>query len=100
MAKRVTNEDILVFNEIYYKTKNYAQVARETGFSASTVRKYIDKNWEPVQSENIIHFDIAQLPDFSEAVKIFRGINNYGNLCVLTELEQKEVEELWRELAV
>ena len=37
MSKRVTNEDILIFNEIYYKTKNYAQVARETGFSASTV---------------------------------------------------------------
>ena len=100
MAKRVTNEDILIFNEIYYKTKNYSQVARETGFSASTVRKYIDKNWKPVAAENIVHFDIAQLPDFTEAVKIFCGIDNYGSLCVLTELEQKEVEELWRELAV
>ena len=100
MAKRVTNEDILVFNEIYYKTKNYAQVARETGFSASTVRKYIDKNWQPVQAENIIHFDIAQLPDFTEAVKNFRGIDNYGSLCVLTEFEQKEIRELWKELAV
>ena len=100
MAKRVTNEDILIFNEIYYKTKNYSQVARETGFSASTVRKYIDKNWKPVAVENIVHFDIAQLPDFTEAVKIFRGIDNYGSLCVLTEFEQKEVEELWSELAV
>ena len=100
MAKRVTNEDILVFNEIYYKTKNCAQVARETGFSASTVRKYIDKNWEPVAVENIIHFDIEQLPDFTEAVKIFRGIDNYGYLCQLTPLEIKEIEELWKEMAV
>jgi hypothetical protein len=100
MAKRVTNEDILIFNEIYYKTKNYAQVARETGFSASTVRKYIDKNWEPVQAESIIHFDIAQLPDFTEAVKIFRGVDNYGYLCQLTPVESEEIRELWKELAV
>ena len=100
MAKRVTNEDILVFNEIYYKTKNYTRVARETGFSASTVRKYIDKNWQPVQVENIIRFDIAQLPDFQEAVKVFRGVDNYGDLCVLTEREKDEIKELWGELAV
>lgn len=100
MAKRVTNEDILVFNEIYYKTKNYTRVARETGFSASTVRKYIDKNWQPVQVENIVHFDIAQLPDFTEAVKIFRGVDNYGYLCQLTPVESEEIKELWGELAV
>lgn len=100
MAKRVTNEDILKFNEIYYRTKTYAEVARETGFSASTVKKYIDKNWQPVQVENIVHFDIAQLPDFTEAVKIFRGVDNYGYLCQLTPVESEEIEELWKELAV
>ena len=100
MAKRVNNEDIIIFNTIYYKTKNYAQVARETGFSASTVKKYIDKNWKPVQVENIIHFDIAQLPDFTEAVKIFRGVDNYGYLCQLTPIETEEIKELWKELAV
>ena len=100
MAKRVTNEDIINFNTIYYKTKNYSQVARETGFSASTVKKYIDKNWKPAKNENIIHFDIAQLPDFTEAVKIFRGVDNYGDLCVLNEDEKEELKELWKELAV
>ena len=37
MAK-VTNEDIVRFNELYAKLKTYAAVARETGFSASTVK--------------------------------------------------------------
>ena len=100
MANKVTNEDILRINELYYKHKVYAEVARQTGFSASTVKKYVIPGWEPVQTENITHFDIAQLPDFTEAVKIFRDIDNYGNLCVLTEFEQKEIEELWKELAV
>ena len=100
MAKRVTNEDILKFNEIYYRTKTYAEVARETGFSASTVKKYIDKNWAPVASENIIRFDIAQLPNFTSAAEIFRGISNYGNLCTLTDYEKEEIKKLWEELPV
>ena len=100
MASKVTNEDILRINELYYKHKVYAEVARQTGFSASTVKKYVIPGWEPVAVENIIHFDAAQLPNFTEAVKIFRGIENYGNLCVLTEFEQNEIQELWKELAI
>ena len=100
MASKVTNEDILRINEIYYKTKVYAETARQTGFSAGTVKKYIIPGWQPVVAENIIRFDMAQLPDFTKAAEIFRGINNYGNLCVLTDFEAKEIKELWRELAI
>lgn len=100
MAKRVTNEDIINFNTIYYKTKNYSQVARETGFSASTVKKYIDKNWKPAKNDNIIRFDLVNLPNFSEAVKIFRGVTNYGDLCVLSDNEKEELKVLWEELAI
>ena len=100
MANKVTNEDILRINELYYKHKVYAEVARQTGFSASTVKKYVIPGWQPVAVENIVHFDIAQLPDFAEAVKIFRGIDNYGYLCQLTPFETEEIKELWKELAV
>ena len=100
MANRVTSEDILRMNEIYYKTRVFAEVARQTGFSASTVRKYVDVNWKPVVSEEIIVFSMNDIPDFKEAIKCFRGIDNYGELCVLTEQEHEEIKELWRELAV
>ena len=100
MANKVTNEDILRINEIYYKTKVYAETARQTGFSAGTVKKYVILGWQPVVTENIQKFDLAQLPDFQKAVEIFRGISNYGNLCVLTAYEQDEIKELWKELAV
>ena len=100
MANKVTNEDILRINELYYKHKTYAEVARQTGFSAGTVKKYVIPGWEPVTVENIVHFDIAQLPDFTEAVKIFRGVDNYGYLCQLTPIETEEIKELWKELAV
>ena len=100
MANKVTNEDILRINELYYKHKVYAEVARQTGFSASTVKKYVIPNWAPVASENIIHFDIAQLPDFTSATEIFRGISNYGALCILTDYEKQEIKNLWGELTV
>lgn len=97
---RVTSEDILRMNEIYYKTHVFAEVARQTGFSASTVRKYVDVNWRPVVSEEIVVFNMNDIPDFKEAVKCFRGVDNYGDLCILTEQECEEIKELWKELAV
>lgn len=97
---RVTSKDILRMNEIYYKTHVFAEVARQTGFSASTVRKYVDINWKPVVSEEIVIFNMNDIPDFKEAIKCFRGVDNYGDLCVLTEQECEEIKELWKELAV
>lgn len=98
MANRVTSEDILRMNEIYYKTHVFAEVARQTGFSASTVRKYVDVNWKPIENENIIKFDMNDLPEFDTTC--FKGIENYGDLCVLTEREQDEMKELLKELVV
>lgn len=98
MANRVTSEDILRMNEIYYKTHVFAEVARQTGFSASTVRKYVDVNWKPVEKENIVKFDMNDLPEFDTTC--FKGIENYGDLCVLTEREQDEMKELLKELVV
>lgn len=98
MANKVTSEDILRMNEIYYKTHVFAEVARQTGFSASTVRKYVDTKWKPVENENIIKFDMNDLPEFDTTC--FKGIENYGDLCVLTEREQDEMKELWKELAI
>ena len=100
MASKVTNEDILRINELYYKHKTYAEVARQTGFSASTVKKYVKPGWEPVVVENIKKFDPSMIPDFQKAVEIFRGVQNYGNLCVLTDYEIEQIKELWKELAV
>ena len=98
MANKVTNEDILRINEIYYKTKVYAETARQTGFSASTVKKYVIQNWKPVAAESIKRFDNSILPalDFSP----FLDIDNFGELCVLTDEEKQEMEELWKELTL
>ena len=98
MASKVTSEDILRINELYYKYKTYAEVARQTGFSASTVKKYVIPGWKPVATENIVKFELKQIPEFDGS--IFKNVDNYGDLCVLTEREKEEMTELWRELAV
>ena len=98
MAKRVTSEDIVRMNEIYYQTHVFAEVARQTGFSASTVRKYVDTNWKPAVNENIVRFNLDDLPEFDSSN--FKGIDNYGDLCVLTEREKEKMIELWKEMAV
>lgn len=96
--KRVATEDILQMNSLYFQYKNFAEVARQTGFSASTVRKYVDTKWTPVVTENIKRFELDALPVFESS--IFVGVENYGELCVLTEREQEEIKELWKELSV
>ena len=98
MAKRVGAEDIQRINELYYKYKTYAEVARQTGFAPSTVKKYVDPNWQPLNEIEVVKFTKDDLPDFT--TDIFRGVKNFGDLCVLSEEERKEIEELWKELSI
>jgi hypothetical protein len=99
MARRITIDDIRKINELYYKYHNYAEVARQTGWSASTVRAYVDKNYNPLTEDHIRRFDPnVDMKDFDE--KLFVGIDNYGDLCVLSDEENEEIKELWGELIV
>ena len=99
MARRVSVDDIRQMNEIYYKCKSYAETARQTGWSASTVRSYIDKNFSPVLEDKIHRFDPnTELPEFS--TELFEGIENWGVLCVLSDEEKIEIVELWEEIVL
>ena len=95
---RVTTEDILRMNKIYYQTHVFAEVARQTGFSASTVRKYVDVNWKPVELDKIIKFDLNNLPEFDTTP--FKHVSDYGAMCILDDEEIDQIRELWKELAV
>lgn len=99
MASRVTPQDILEFNKKYYIYHSYAKVAKETGFSATTVSKYIDKDWTPPEENVRKIFNPQSLTDDFDS-SIFRGVNNFGTLCVLSKEEEDEIKELWKELYV
>lgn len=99
MARKVTNEDIKQFNELYYKYKNYAEVARQTGWSSSTVSKYVDKDYKPVVEADIKRFNLAtDLPEFNS--DLFSSTEDWGKLLVMSKEETEEMKILWKELAI
>lgn len=99
MAKRVTEEDINKINEVYSKCKSYAETARLTGWSASTVKKYVTLVAPAPKNINIIRFTKEQVPQFTEEVLAqFAGLTNFGDLCVLSESELREMEIFKKEL--
>lgn len=97
MANKVTNEDIITINERYLVCKNKAQVARETGFSSSTITKYIIPNYTAQAEIVTIEFNKEIL---EVDVDIFLNSDNWGNLTVLTEQEKSDVKELQKEISI
>lgn len=93
MARKVTKEDIALFNELYIIHGTYAAVARETGWSPSTVAKYIVKNQAP--AADIVPFS-STIPAVDEVVVP----KDLGAWLILSDEEVEQVKELWKELRV
>lgn len=98
MANRVTQENIIEMNEIYLKCGTYAETARRTGFSASTVKKYIIPNY--ISKEAIVitnPFSINDIPAFDKTK--FENIDwSDDYLYRPTAAEIDDLKELWKEL--
>lgn len=91
MAKKITNEDILEINRAYQRIGTYSGVSRELGFSAGTVKKYI--------IEDFIDPDTLEEKKFSSTILPIDEIDIRWTLQ-LSEEEQGEIEELWKEIAI
>lgn len=94
MAKRVTQEDIKKMNKLYQLSHNYSAVARITGFTPATVKRYIIPDYEVVEEINIIRYN-GEVPEFS--TQPFRAVD-WTKICELTESELKDMEGLHKEL--
>lgn len=89
--KRVTQDDILKINQIYFETKNYAETARKTGWSASTVKKYVNLNFVPIVNDNIKNLNI-------EIKNIDLTIEEIREKLILSEKDKAEIKELQKEI--
>ena len=96
----ITQEKIIEINELYLKIKTYAGVSRAMGGSPSptTVKKYIIPTYVSRGNIKKKTFRKEDLPEFS--TDIFKGVDNWGDLCVLSNEEKEEMKELWEELIV
>lgn len=99
MAKNITSEEIIMFNEMRSRGMSYAAIARETGRAASTVRKYITEDYVP-QSELVKK--IFKLIDIDKEFdpQPYVESDDWGKMAVLTEEEKEEVKEVWKEMSV
>ena len=97
---KVSQDDIKNMNELYIKLGTYAAVARETGFSASTVKKYIVPHYVPdeVSKQNRKVFDLESIPDDVDPKPFC--IDKWGDLCELSYEEKMGMIELWEEMSL
>ena len=99
MARSTITQDVIIkINELYLKIGTYSGVAKEIGCAPSTVKKYIIPDFV---SQNKIQkkiFKKENLPEFS--TEGLKNIENWGSLCLLSEVEKQEIKELWEELVL
>lgn len=98
MATKVTQEDKIRMNELYLKYKTYAEVARQTGFSASTVKKYIISDFVPQDKLKIKKFDKI-IPDTFPA-DFPKNHDEWASLLAFTNLEAANMQELRKEILI
>lgn len=98
MANKVTNADKVLMNELYLKYKTYAEVARQTGFSPSTVKKYIVPNFVPQNELKVIKFN-KPIPE-SFICGFPASPQEWEKILILTPEEKAEMENLRKEILI
>ena len=93
---RVTQEDIIHINDVYYKCRTYAETARQTGFSASTVKKYVIVGYTPAENVPVTKFD-KPLPEFFAERFL---CDDWGKFCEYSDEELVRMDEVRRELPI
>lgn len=94
MAKRVTNEDIILINEAYLAAGTYSGAAAATGWSASTVKKYIIPDYKSEQKVEAVDIELPPLEEIADKLPPW-----YDITCLTLE-EEKEIKRLWSEMIV
>lgn len=94
MRRTVNEEDIIQINEAYLLCGTYSGAAKATGWSASTVKKYIISGYTS-QTDTAAQESMITLPDLD---KVVTNLRQMAHATMLTSEEALEVTELWKEL--
>ena len=92
--KRVGPDDIIKINEAYIACGTYSGAAAATGWSASTVRKYVISDYK---SEQKVEAADIELPPIEEIVE---KLPPWYDITCLTPEEEKEIKQLWAEMII
>ena len=92
--KRVTQDDIIAMNEAYLACGTYSGAAKATGWSASTVKKYIIDGYKSEQKVEAANIELPPIEEIAEKLPPW-----YDITC-LTPEEEKEIKQLWGEMLI
>ena len=92
--KRVGPDDIIKINEAYLACGTYSGAAAATGWSASTVRKYVISDYK---SEQKVEAADIELPPIEE---IAEKLPPWYDITCLTPEEEKGIKQLWKEMLI
>ena len=98
MAKALSEEDKIQINELYLIHKTYAEVARQTGFSPSTVKKYVVKDY--IGEDQIVKQKFIEKPEMMIVTKFPSCSEEWLALFAMTEEEKQECDELRKEILI
>ena len=94
MARRVSQEDIILINEAYLAAGTYSGVAAATGWSASTIKKYIIPDYKSEQKVEAVDIELPPLSEIADKLPPW-----YDITC-LTPEEEREIKQLWKEMII
>ena len=92
--KRVGPDDIIKINEAYLACGTYSGAAAATGWSASTVRKYVISDYKSEQKVEAADIELPPIEEIAEKLPPW-----YDITCVTPE-EEKEIKQLWKEMLI
>ena len=95
MANRVEQEDIVKINELYLDIGTYAGVARKVGFSASTVKKYVQEGYVSPNTIETQRFDADAI-----IVEDLKFPSVWDEFLSLSTSEKAEILDLQKEVAI
>ena len=92
--KRVGPDDIIKINEAYLACGTYSGAAAATGWSASTVRKYVISDYKSEQKVEAVDIELPPIEEIAEKLP------PWYNITCLTPEEEKEIKQLWKEMLI
>lgn len=100
MAKTISSEQIIEINELYKECGTYAEVARRTGVSASTVRKYVNPNYVAMADLKVQRCDIGACREIIQSFTLSKEEMLKEDILNLSESEIADIHTLWEELSI
>ena len=92
--KRVGPDDIIKINEAYLACGTYSGAAAATGWSASTIKKYVISDYKSEQKVEAVDIELPPIEEIAERLPPW-----YDITC-LTPEEKKEIKQLWKEMLI